>query len=315
MSETAITDVLTQLDTAIATYVFGGYSALATALEPAINLALIAYVAFVGWSTTQSWSQFTSGVAVKHTMKIIIVVMLATHWDFFSTMIYNVVTNGPDQISGILVGASGHDTGSSNEALQKVFNDGMKKSGELWEAGGMLSQLYYLASVVVCIFSYAVAGIALLEISVAKCSVGVLVALAPLLVCFLLWEGGKGVFTAWLKALLGFAFVPIILSSVLMLLNPIMQTGIDSINPEAVEGGWGCLATFGLGCIASIGVLLKSAQMATGLGGGLSVSAMDAVGGMKSAAGMAMSAGGIGKSGASAVMKAGRWAKNKIKGK
>jgi type IV secretion system protein VirB6 len=316
MSEAgSITDVLTMLDSSIKDYVFSGYAALSSSVSTYLRTALLCYVAFVGWSSTQSWSPMTGGEAIKHVIKMCIVVLLVTNWDFFSLMIYNVATNAPNDLSAILVGATNHDAVSSNEALQESFNKGIELADEIWQKGGVTAPVYYFASAVVLIIDYVSSGFALLEISVAKCGLGVTVVLAPVFAPCLLWEGGKGVFAAWLKCVFGFALLPLILMSVIMLMNPILAKGLSVIEASDLETGWGCLSTFVLGGIACAGLLIKSSMIAANIAGGLSVSTMDAMPAGRMGAGMGKMLGNAGKvlatGGAGLAMKAARWAKNK----
>lgn len=273
----AIDSILNTIDTAIQSYVFDGYAALSDALSPAITLFLTAYVAFVGWMSLHAWENFSSGNLVKHTMRVVMVMMIATHWDFFSTMIYDVVTNGPNEIANILVNSSHESISGNNQALQTVFDNGITKANDVWKEGGPLSKIYYLASMCITIFTYLSVGLALLEITVAKCGVGLTVVLAPLFSLGLLSKSTRGFFSSWLHTVLGFALVPIVLTSVMMIMNPILQSGLDAINPQEVGNGFGCLSTFILGSIACSGLVLKSAQMAASMAGGISVSAMEAL--------------------------------------
>ena len=307
----SITSVLMMLDDDIKNYVFNGYAALSDSVSTYLRAALICYVGFVGWSVNQGWSPTTGGEAIKHTMKVCIVGMLVTNWDFFSLMIYNVATKAPNDLSAVLVGATGHDAVSANEALQATFDRGIADADKIWQKGNWRAPEYYLAAYIILLFDYLSAGFALLEMAIAKCGLGVTVVLAPVFAPFLLWEGGKGVFASWLKSVLGFALIPLILMSVIMLMNPILSSGLDAIESSDLKTGWGCFATFILGSIAVAGLLLKSSMIAANIAGGISVSTMDA-----------MPAGrlGMGMTGAAwktmkAPFKAGRWAYKKSKGK
>lgn len=307
----SITTVLSMLDEDIKNYVFNGYAALSSSVSIYLRSALICYVAFVGWSVNQGWSSATGGEAIKHTMKVCIVMMLVTNWDFFSLMIYNVSTNAPNELSGILVGATGHDATSSNEALQATFDRGIIDANEIWQKGNWRSPEYYLAAYIILLFDYLSSGFALLEMAIAKCGLGVTVVLAPVFAPCLLWEGGKGIFASWLKTVFGFALIPLILMSVIMLMNPILSSGLDTIESSNLETGWGCFSTFVLGSIACAGLLLKSAMIASNIAGGISVSTMDAMPAGRLGMGMAETAWKTLK----APVKASRWAYNKAKGK
>lgn len=307
----SITTAMSMLDEDIKNYVFNGYAALSSSVSIYLRTALICYVAFMGWSTTQSWSPITGGQAIKRAITLSVVLMLVTNWDFFSLMIYNVATNAPNALSGVLVGATGHDPVSANEALQATFDRGIQDANKIWQNGSWRAPEYYLAALIVLIFDYLSSGFALFEMSVAKCGLGVTVVLAPVFAPCLLWESGKSIFAAWLKTVWGFALVPLILMSVIMLMNPILERGLDAIEASNLETGWGCFSTFVLGSFACAGLLLKSAMIANNIAGGITISAMDAMPAARLGMGMA--------SGAWKAVKApyqgARWAINKAKGK
>ena len=273
---TAITDVLTKLDSVTQAYTSQGYDALATSLTPSLTLAVTAYIAFVGWSTLQGWSQFTVGQAVKHSLKIAIAFVLATQWDVFCTFLYNVFTNGPNELSSILINATGNgDTQTSvNSALQDAFSQGIQAGEKLWNSGKWNAPLPCILSLSVWGLITIVCGIALLELAIAKCGVAITLVVAPVFALFLLWEGTKGIFDGWLRAALGFALVPLFLSSVLLLVNSLIAMGLEDLNGDIAVGKQSLysILTLVMGSFASIGLELKVTQIATQIAGGVSVS-------------------------------------------
>lgn len=322
---TIIADIIQQLDTATQTYVFNGYAALVTSISHPLYLALVAYVAFLGWSTSQKWAPMSLGAATKHALKLGCVVVFATNWDLFSTYFYNLVTNGPNEIANVLVGATGGSTTSSNEALQSSFDKGLEMGQMLWNKGGMSSWPYYIASVVVFAFDFAVTGIALLALATAKGGIAVTVVLAPIFAFGLLFESGRGLFNGWLQSVLGFAFVPLIVSSVILFVNPVLQLGIDAITAEGAVKSITCLSGFILGSIIAYGLLKKADGIAGQMAGGFSIAVSETMGHAASAA-SGLAAGGmagfalskmLGKgsmAGGRAAFRGGRWAANKLRG-
>jgi type IV secretion system protein VirB6 len=225
----------------------------------------------------QSWSQLTTGQAAKHALKVAIVLSIATHWDLFSTFMYTAFTNGPNELSAVLIQALGGDNaGSVNNALQTAFNNGVAIGSRLWNAGGFTVSL---AAVAVWIANFFVAGIALLELAVAKLGLAITLVLAPIFAACLLWEGSKGIFDRWLSTVLGFAFLPLVVSSTLLVVNVLIQEGIDQITSALSGTGakFSCIAAFILGSIVSIGLLWKAGAIAANIASGLSISSLGVI--------------------------------------
>ena len=308
---TAITDVLTKLDSVTQSYTSQGYAALATSLTPSLTLAVTAYIAFVGWSTLQGWSQFTVGQATKHALKVAIAFVLATQWDVFCTFLYNVFTNGPNELSSILINATGNgDTQTSvNSALQDSFSQGIQAGEKLWQAGSWSALTPYLAALAVWVLITLVCGIALLEFAIAKCGVAITLVMAPVFALFLLWEGTKGIFDGWLRAALGFALIPLFLSSVLLLINSLIAMGLEDLQGDIGNDHETLysILTLVLGSIAGIGLELKATQIATQIASGVSVSSLGAAGSLGRGIATVMTGGaGVAKSMAGKAVRGGR---------
>lgn len=281
---TPISEILDKLDSTTQQYAFNGYAALVHSLQIPITLAITAYIAFIGWSVLQGWSQVTVGQITKHVLKIAIAYSLAMQWSVFSAFIYNVFTNGPDELSTILMQSAGSTTAGANALLQSAFNDGIHIGEQLWGSGGgiIAGLAMKMAAVIVWLLNFLVIGIALLEIAVAKCGLAVTLVLAPVFVLMLLWGSTKGIFDKWFSTALGFALVPLFLSAALLLVDQMMQIGLNdmskSITDPKVKESIEMIVTFVLGCIVSIGLLLKVTSIAANIASGFSVSALGTAG-------------------------------------
>ena len=273
---TPISDILDKLDTVTQTYTFNGYAALVNSTHTPMTLAITAYIAFIGWMTVQGWGQLTVGQTVKHTLKIAIAYTLATEWGYFSEFIYNVLTNGPNELSTILMQASSSSSSSVNAALQDAFTQGMSIGDKIWHRGGVLTApSFLLAAMIIWLLNFLVCGIALLELVVAKCGLAVTLVLAPVFVLFLLWNSTKGLFEKWFSVALGFGLVPLFLTAVLLMVDQLMQMGLDTIEKadknsatETIE----CISTFVLGSVASVGLLQRAASIAAHVASKFSIS-------------------------------------------
>ena len=271
---TPISDILDKIDQVTQLYAFNGYTALSQAVAPTLTLAITVYIACVGWSSLQGWTQLSVGQAVKHVIKIAIAFTIATEWSFFSTYIYKVFTNGPNEVSSILMQAANSSSNSVNSALQDAFNQGLFIGAAMYNLSGFAPKL---AAMVVWTLSFIVCGIALLELTIAKCGVAITLVLAPVFSVFLLWEGTKPIFDSWLRHALGFGLTPLFLSAVLLLIDQIMQLGLNELK-DAIQIGDAnieSITTFVLASIASTGLLIKAAHIAAGIASGINISGLE----------------------------------------
>ena len=271
---TPITDILDKLDKITNSYTFNGYAALMSSVHTALTLSVTAYIAFVGWMAIQGWGQLSMGETVKHVLKIAVAYTLATQWSFFAKYIYDVFTNGPNELSAVLMHAvGGGSSDSANSALQTSFNKGITIGQHVWDLHGVS---VCVAAVLIWAMNFLVTGVALLEMTVAKCGLAVTLVFAPVFAMFLLWNSTKGFFDRWVSVALGFALVPLFLTAVLLMVNQLMQMGLDSISSSTTTGTgtFSCIGTFVLASIASFALLLRAASIAANIAGGFSVSSL-----------------------------------------
>ncbi len=272
---TPIADVLDKIDQSAQTFTFNGYAALAHNLATPIALAITAYIAFIGWATLQSWSPFTVGQVTKHALKISIAYTLATQWDVFSEFIYDVLTNGPNELSAILMQTVGNSSDSVNSALQTSFNDGISMGNQLWNQHSIITK-----GVALCVWclDFLVTGVALAELAIAKQGLAIVLVLAPVFSLCLLWRSTKGIFDSWFRFALGFSLVPLFVSSVLLVVDQLMELGIGTVE-SALQTNTAdivSIATYILSCGVSFALLWKAASIAAGIANGIEISAAEA---------------------------------------
>lgn len=275
-----ITALLDQVDHITNAFTFNGYSALVNSCKTQIHVAIVIYIAMLGWSVMNGWIEMSVSYLTKHVVKIAIAVSLATKWSFFSLFVYNVLSNGPNELSHILsqclANATSVSSSGVNETLQQIFDQGMQLGVATWNTGGMNSLSFYLYGLLIWLATFFIVGIALLEFVVAKFGLALLLVLAPIACLLLLWEGTKGIFESWLRQLLSFALVPLFVTASLMLLLTLLKSALATMQAAITQGDYTLvhIAPFLLGSIVGVGLLLKAASMASGIGGGLVVNVM-----------------------------------------
>lgn len=272
----SITAILDQVDQIAHDFAFQGYAALVQTIKPELTLVAIIYISLIGWGTSLGWTKFSVGQVTIHALKLASVLALASNWDVFSLYIYNVMTNGPNELSNILLNVSGNSSTGVNDAFQTVFNDGLEVASSLKNAGGITG---YLSALCVFALDFFVSIIALFEMLLAKLGLAIMLVLAPVFTCLLLWHTTKSIFDSWFRITLGFALIPLFLSTVLIFITQILQMGAATINKAIASdtANIQAITSYILAAGTSIPLLLRINTIATGVASGISLSSVSFV--------------------------------------
>ncbi len=285
---TVVTDLLSQVDASTATYVTQGYAALVSKYITLIQSVVVCAIAFLGWKTLYHPSDFSTGNFLKMTLKIAVVYSLATNWSFFCTYLYNVLTDGPNEIAGALMQSTGSAYDSSNSALQALFDQGITAGMNIWNLGEWRHPLPYVLGMDVWLVTGILTGVAIIMISIAKIFLAILIVLAPIFIPLMFSDSLKGVTEAWLKLCLGFSLVPLMVDSALLFTNGILDKGMDTLTTLSQEALDNIVSLITGVVIFDIGVLLccvllyKGAELAAQIGGGMAVSTLKTTGAVSS---------------------------------
>jgi type IV secretion system protein VirB6 len=223
---------------------FGAGSPVAAALTAMLTL----YVAFIGYRLLTGRGALRMGDLPGIAIKLGAVMLLTTSWSGYQQLVFNVLFQGPAEIADTLLRGMPGPTGAGGASdvyarLQGSF-DGMVAAGRalatLGEDGtvqqapnviiqpteGMtpeeiagLSPVIQMRSALqggpafgaaalwVAAITMLVSTLGLLILC--KLMLGLLLAIGPLFVGFLLFETTKGLFEGWLRTALGFALAPL----------------------------------------------------------------------------------------------------------
>lgn len=227
-----LSSLLDHLDCQGRTLGAAGYQALADPASPVsavVTGILTLYIALFGLrmilGATPGFRDSVLAVA-----KIGIVLTIATSWPAFRTVIHDVVTIGPAQLSQVIGAASGLPgaNGDLTARLQRVDNGIIRlttlgsgrndltsrapegRPGETSvERAPLTDDLAFGAARIIFVSSI-VAGSALVSLGA-----GVLLALAPLFAGLLLFDTARGLFVGWLRAL-AFIFLASVAATIIV---------------------------------------------------------------------------------------------------
>lgn len=223
--------ILSYLDCQAQTLGSSGYQALAASGSPAAALLtgmVTLLIALIGYRMLLG---NTPGVreGVLTFVKIGLVLVLATSWPAYQTVIYDLILRAPAELMASIGGASGLPGASGglparldavDQALKAlaiegvgappVGPDGMAQMPSVGPPPFIGFDTFALGISRVVFLVGAIASFASVRIIA-----GLLLALGPLFAVFLLFDGTRGLFEGWAKALIGAALAALATSVVL----------------------------------------------------------------------------------------------------
>ncbi|HMQ18763.1 MAG TPA: type IV secretion system protein [Sphingopyxis sp.] len=251
-----------------------GIAAFLTAMLT-IFIALIGYRMFAGRGP-----DIGGGLLIF--AKIGIVGALATSWPAFRTLIYDVAIDTPAQLGATVGGAASLAGGGTPIAYRLSETDRALRTLNAWGVGneaaragmsddqGIEPDTTYESKALGAARMTFLAG-SLGSIALTRLAAGVLLALGPLFIAFLLFDATRGIFGGWLRGLIGLTLAATASSLVLAVETAIVQPrAVALINLRAsgysIQGAaTELLALAIVFAFVTLAVLLVSFYVAAGL--------------------------------------------------
>ncbi len=216
----------------------GAYSLLArpdSAVAMTLTALLTIYVAILGYRMMLGAAPMRVGDLTVSALKIGLVVLMASQWGAYQTLVYDTLTQGPQQIAAAMMPALQSDgamfRGNPFDGLQLAY-DQLSRSAALYAGHGAGSTASILqggpgfaafalnSSALLLLLS--TLGVTL----AAKVALTLLLALAPVFAGLLLFDATRGVVEGWLRASIAFALAPmaaaLLLAAELAVIGPVL---------------------------------------------------------------------------------------------
>ncbi len=235
LDDPMVQGLLGVVDCNVRDLVHTGYMAIfqpGQALSGLLTALLTVYVATIGYRLLTGRSQLSVSEFALNAVKLGLVLALATRWDAYQTVVYNVLFHGPQQLADLVFRGARADGqlfhGDVFDGLQTAF-DSLSQFGAAYASHTPVGASPLLGGAGFAAFLLTASASVLLLSSlgvllISKIVLGLLLALGPLFIALLLFESTRGVFEGWLRATLAFAFAPlaatVILGLTLTMLEP-----------------------------------------------------------------------------------------------
>jgi type IV secretion system protein VirB6 len=253
----------------LATYIGDNTARLAGVLEPAVVTLATMYVMAWGYLhlTGRIDEPLTAGLKRIITLGVILGVGL--HLWLYNTLIVDTFYNAPAQLAAAVIGAT-----DPVGTIDAIWDRGGTVAGNLWARGG-----FAVGGFVLCLAGAAVWALmgllcvyAMFLIALSSIALAVLLALGPLFIASLFFDGTRRFFAAWIAQLANYGLVTLLTVMVAALL----LQGVRSIAAQTAALGAGTAVVDSLNmmlmAVLVFLVLRQVMPIASGLAGGLALS-------------------------------------------
>lgn len=278
-----IDTLISNVDSIILAFVQGAFGSLTPLVQVLWRLMFIIFIAVFGYKVIIS-GRFGANDLIVNIVKIVVLLAIATEWDTFYLIVYNMVTDLPSDVAGqimqgaanVIPNAAASDDATANTVLSEFYDRSMEVSEKLLEGAGWNRVGLYLYAGTIWFGAIAFTGYAAMLIILAKIAVAILLAVGPLFILLLIFSNTKNLFEGWLRTLLNYAVIPIFVYTLLALLLTLAESPLraleNNIGPEAPIATY--IAPFLFVSVVSVLLLAQIMNIAASITGGLSLSTL-----------------------------------------
>lgn len=274
-------------------YVSVHVAATAAAIEPAaVSLAAI-YVMLWGFLHLRGAVEEPVLTGAVRILRLVVVFGVGLRLWAYNAAIVDTFFNAPVQLAAQLAGAA--DPIGTIDAL---WDRGGSVAGFLWEKGGVFNGDvgYYLAAVIVYVLMGAVCVYTLFLMSLARVALAVLLAIGPVFIVLLLFDGTKRFFEGWIAQLANYALVGVLA----VLTASLLLTVVEAYAVQTAAKGAAILTVDALDMLLVSGLVLlilrQVMPIAARLAGGVALASFGVMGAAASRGlGGARQAGAVGR--------------------
>ena len=275
----------TWLGSQLTTYIGDNTARLSTALEPAVVTAAVIYVMVWGWMQMTGRIDEPLMAGLKRIVLLATVLGVALRLWLYNAVIVDTFYAAPAQLAAAMIGAT-----DPVDTVDAIWQHGGAVAGALWSKGGMLTDFgFYLAGIGVWVLMGLLCVYVMFLIALSSIALAVLLALGPLFILMLLFDGSRRLFDAWLMQLANYSLVTLLT----VMLAALMLRIVDSYAAQTAARGTAILTVDALDMLlVSALVLLVMRQVmpiAAALAGGGSLSTFGTVSRGASSIGRGMS--------------------------
>lgn len=237
-----LTNALALVDCYTASFVFDAYGRLfgpGTRFAAVLTSTLVLYVAIYGIQLALGTARLTLDQFGPRVLKIGFIVGLLGAWPTFQRLVVDVAFGAPMGIAAEMLALLDEsvDTPAGVLAAIDAFYDRMlDAASNLIKRASITELRYYVAAGFVWLVTVVAMLFAFGFLLISKLATALILGVGPLFIALYLFGGTRGLFEGWLRALVGFALVPMFLLTSLAMLLAMIDGTVATVEAEAAIG-------------------------------------------------------------------------------
>ena len=270
------------LDAVLGTYVHDVAGSVIGAISGVATTLLAIYVVLWGWTMLRGMISEPLTDGITRMVRLTVIVALAINLGRYEAYISNGLFAMPDALAAVVAGTPAGSSASFLDTLLGQIYDFGEQFHQAAVANSTLGipdlTLLLMAGLIwlvgVCLTAY---GAFLLVL--AKIGLTVVLAIGPIFVLMLIFDGTKRFFDVWLGQVLNFILMVTLTAATLRLILTILIAYLTDAAPvvDGLPGPTQAIPAIAIGAIGLL-VLLQVQSLASALAGGVAVSSLGAVG-------------------------------------
>jgi type IV secretion system protein VirB6 len=280
-----IDQLIQNVDHIILLFVQSAFGSFSDAIAMFWRMMFILFIALFGYKIIIS-GRFSAPELFTHILKIVLILIIATQWDAFFLLVYNMATDLPSDIAGQLIrsASTSLNTGaidsaqSANLGLSAFYDRSMAVTEDVLEGAGWNDIGIYLYAGAIAVTALLFSGYAAMLIILAKIAVAILLGVGPIFILLLMFKNTQSLFEGWLRTLISFALIPIFIYAVIAFFLILAESPLQNLEENAGVNNelLSAMAPFLLISIVGFMIMTQVMNMAASITGGLSLSSMGA---------------------------------------
>lgn len=268
----AYEEIVDGLDSVVAK----SFTDLANAVFPTITGLTIILIAWQGYKVYYgrgTGEMITNSLLIL--VKYAVIMAIFATYNIFDLFIIQFVEETPNSIAKIM--AAPWVKGQENDDIIGLLDEyartvGQKASDHSW--GSSVGEK--LEALVIQVVTYLYVAFAAVQFAIAEIVTKLFLMLTPLALAAIMFEKTKGIFEGWLRTLTTMAILKVLLIVMITLLMGLFGDAADKLEPKS-DTGTASIGVFLMITILMILVTFRLPDLASQMGGGLSVSAAGVV--------------------------------------
>lgn len=281
----AIDQLISNVDSIVFLFVQGSFGSLSAAIALFWRIMFIIFIAIFGYKVMIS-GRFSASELMINTLKIVIILAVATEWDSFFLVVYDLSTDLPSDIAGqMLLSASASlndpslsNIENANMGLSLFYDRSLAVTQDVLEGASWYDLGIYLYAGTIALVALLFSGYAAMLIILAKIAVAILLAVGPIFILLLIFQNTRSLFEGWLRTLLNFAIIPIFIYAVIAFFIILAENPLQNLENNADVNAQllTAMAPFLLISVVGFMIMAQVMNMASSITGGVSLSALNA---------------------------------------